>query len=66
MSIEKMNYNHYDLFCNECGELIEGGFESFDDVVRWKKNNKHLCKSVKSPSGEWSDHCDECMDKLKN
>ncbi len=50
-------YGAYTLACDICGE--EETFDSFDEVIQYKKDNGWKSQKYK---GEWEDVCPECQE----
>ena len=60
MSIERRRRDYY-IYCDSCRDIIGNSFESFQQAVNWKRYNKHICQSAKSPYGDWADFCAKCV-----
>ena len=57
--IYKIN-NIYKIVCNSCGEIFKNEFNSFYEVVDFKKIN--CWKSVKVAEGNWDEICPDCVE----
>ena len=52
-------YGKYRLICDICEEQADKEFDSFDDAVKYKRENGwHTSKE----DGAWIDVCPECWD----
>lgn len=50
----------YNLECDKCGEVATEDFDTFMDVVEYKKDRSNDWKGV-LVYGEWEDRCPECL-----
>lgn len=58
MSLDKI-HGEYHLSCDICGEGPQRSFESFDEAVQYKRDNKWGTHQKKNY--DWQDTCDCCM-----
>jgi hypothetical protein len=63
--IEKDGEHEFTLICDECGTETDEVFDSFTDVVDFKKNKENGWHSV-NEDDEWEDLCPDCWNRIHN
>jgi len=52
----------YEIRCDICGDETDLEFDSFQEVVDWKKNRSHgwISRRQEDDPSNWHDVCPEC------
>jgi hypothetical protein len=60
--IQKDQFGIYELKCDECGDLSDIDFDSFEEAVQYKRTTAKDTgwRAVKDRNDEWHDLCPGC------
>jgi hypothetical protein len=54
------DFGLFNLICDSCGDDCEEFFDTFQEVVEFKREKENGWRSVKDKDGYWQDICPAC------
>jgi hypothetical protein len=58
--IEKTGVHEYCLVCDNCGDVCDEVFDSFQEAVEYKKDKDNSWRVIKDKNNDWQDLCPAC------